>query len=98
MPNQQNQQQMQVRVPEEISKGRYANIVRVSTTKEEFIFDFGAVHPQDATGVISDRIFMNPAHVKRMIEMLARLMEQYEKNFGTVSPAEAPREIGFEAR
>lgn len=94
-PNQEPQR-IQVRFHEETMKGRYANVVRIDATPEEFIFDFGLINPSQGNGVISDRIIMNPRHVKRMIEVLNRVMSSYEQTNGTVSPSESPKEIGFQ--
>ena len=95
MPDQKTTQ-IQIRFPEETLKGRYANIVRIDATPEEFIMDFGLVNPSQANGIITDRIIMNPRHVKRMIEVLGKVMGSYERSHGTVHPAEDPKEIGFQ--
>ncbi|OGY89308.1 MAG: hypothetical protein A3B30_03785 [Candidatus Komeilibacteria bacterium RIFCSPLOWO2_01_FULL_52_15] len=87
--------EIQIRIPDDVLKGRYANIVRIDTTREEFIMDFGVINPQQGTGIVTERIIMNPAHVKRMIEVLNRVMQGYEKSHGTVAPAEQQKEIGF---
>lgn len=92
----QQQQQIQLRIPEEVLKGRYANLVRIDTTREEFIFDFGTVNPQQGNGAIIERIYMNPSHVKRMIDVLQRVMGHYEKNHGSVAASESHNEIGFQ--
>lgn len=92
----QEPRQLQVRFPEETLKGRYANMVRIDATPEEFIFDFGLINPSQGNGIISDRIIMNPRHVKRMIEVLNRVMSSYEQTNGIVSPSETPKEIGFQ--
>lgn len=89
-------QQIQIRFPEDTLKGRYANMVRIDATPEEFIMDFGLVNPSQGNGIITDRIVMNPRHVKRMIEVLTRVMQSYEQQHGTVTAAETPKEIGFE--
>jgi hypothetical protein len=88
--------QIQIRISDEVMRGSYANIVRIDTTREEFIFDFGALNPQQASGIITNRIFMNPGHVKRMIDVLNRVMTRYESQHGQVAPAEQNQEIGFQ--
>ncbi len=89
-------QQIQIRIPDEVLRGTYANIMRVDTTREEFILDFGALNPQQGAGIITNRIFMNPGHVKRMIEVLHRVMAAYESQHGQVIAAEQNKEIGFQ--
>ncbi len=88
-------QQIQIRIPDDVIRGHYANIMRANTTPEEFILDFGTLNPIDGQGLITSRIFMNPGHVKRMIEVLKNVMEIYEKQHGAVDAAVTPKEIGF---
>lgn len=88
--------QIQLRIADDVLRGTYANIMRVDTTKEEFILDFGTINPVQGNGSITARVFMNPGHAKRMIEVLQRVMAQYEGQHGQVAAAaETNQEIGF---
>ncbi len=87
-------QQMQVKVSDDVLKGVYANMVQVGHTPEEFILDFMSLFPP--AGIVSSRVIVSPAHVKRIIAALQDNLKKYEEQFGTVKSAEVPeRKIGF---
>ncbi len=92
--DQKPQQQIQIRAIDKDLKGVYSNLMQVTHTQEEFILDFFNVI--GLSGVLSTRVILSPGHLKRMIQALAENMGRYEQKFGTVSPAEPPKqEIGF---
>ena len=88
-PNQNpNQNQMRVKITDEILKGVYANQMVVTHTKEEFILDFVNVFPPE--GIVNARIIISPGHLKRVIRALAENVCKYEEHFGEIPEAEAP--------
>lgn len=77
-----------VKITDDELKGRYANLVRISHTREEFILDFiNMVPPQ---GMVTARMIMSPGHIKRLITALDRNLKLYEDNFGDVHEAPEP--------
>lgn len=85
-------QSLNVKISDEELKGRYANLVRISHTREEFILDFiNYVPPQ---GAVTARVVMSPGHSKRLINALQRNLQLYEKSFGDVHEAPDPHEGG----
>ncbi len=90
-------QQIQIPIPAEVLRGSYANTVSVSYTGNEFILDFAAINPAQGNGVATNRIFVSPTLVKQMIELLNRMVSQFESQKGESSmPAyEQTSEIGF---
>ena len=84
---------LNIKIGDEELKGRYANLVRISHTREELILDFiNMVPPQ---GTVTSRVIMNPGHLKRLIAALQANLELYEKNFGPTQ--EAPEPSGGDA-
>jgi hypothetical protein len=82
------QRRLDIKIGDEELKGRYANLVRISHTREEFILDFiNFVPPQ---GAVTSRVVMSPGHVKRLVRALAENVAGYEKNFGDVPEASEP--------
>lgn len=70
-------------------KTSYANVVNVSSTREEVTMLFGTNQTwrTDQAGFtvkLSDRIILSPFVAKRMVSVLSQVMEQYEKAFGTI--------------
>ena len=92
---QQSQQQLQVKVTDEVLKGVYANMVQVGHTPEEFILDFMSLFPPQ--GLIVSRVMVSPAHMKRLVDALGDNLKKYEEQFGKVAPSSgpAPHNIGF---
>lgn len=82
------QRNVNVKITDDELKGRYANLVRISHTREEFILDFiNMVPPQ---GMVTARMIMSPGHIKRLITALNRNLQLYEENFGDVHEASEP--------
>lgn len=76
-----------IKIEDEELKGRYANLLRVTHTREEFVLDFiNLIPPQ---GVVTARVVTSPGHVKRIVRALAANLVRYEEAFGQLEePAE----------
>jgi len=95
---QQNQQNMNVKIEDGVLKGNYANNMQISFSGEEFILDFMNLFPPQ--GIITNRVFISPGHMKRMVAVLSGTLKKYEEQFGTIKEASAPTtsEIGFKTQ
>ena len=83
---------LDVKIGDDELKGRYANLVRVSHTREEFILDFiNFVPPQ---GAVTARVMMSPGHVKRLVRALSENIQRYQNQFGDVVEAPEPEGDG----
>jgi hypothetical protein len=88
---------VEVRFPEHLQPGTYANNMLVQHNKEEFIMDFMMISQQ--TGVVAARVIVSPSHMKRMIAALADNMAKYEQAFGALEePSPPDMQGGFEPR
>ena len=86
--------EIKISFPEKMQGGVYANNMVVSHTKEEFILDFIMAAPP--AGAVTARVIVSPGHMKRILEALRDNVSKYEKTFGTIQIAEAPKgTIGF---
>jgi hypothetical protein len=86
--------QMQLKATDEALRGFYSNLVQMQNTKEEFVLDFLNSFPPVAT--LNARVFMSPAHVKRLANLLNNAVANYEKQFGEVEASkEQEGTIGF---
>jgi len=81
------QQQMQVKVTDEVLKGVYANMVQIAHTQEEFILDFMNIFPP--VGIGTARVIISPSHMKRIVAALAENLKRYEEQFGQLKAAAA---------
>ena len=88
------QQQVQIKASDEDLKGKYANMMQILHTKEEFVLDFMNVFPP--TGTLNSRVIMSPGHFKRTIKAMQENMKKYEEKFGKVKESKKEKgEIGF---
>ncbi len=65
----------------------YANVVNVSSTREEITLFFGTnltwnVSELEYRVKLSDRIVLNPFAAKRLLALLANMLKEYEKRYG----------------
>ena len=81
-------QGLNIKIDDEELKGRYANLVRISHTREEFILDFINVVPPQ--GAVTARVISSPGHLKRLIRALESNLKLYEEKFGEVREAQEP--------
>ncbi len=88
--------QIQIKAKDEDLKGAYSNLAIVSHTKEEFCLDFiNTFNPP----MLTSRVLMSPAHLKRLIHALGVNMKEYEGQFGEVKAAEEPgTSLGFQSQ
>ncbi len=84
---------IQINTGDDILRGRYANSLLVSHSPEEFVLDWLLNAPSGAHLV--SRIVLNPAHVKRIVEVLSANLDQYERQFGEIPPPASPEEGHF---
>ena len=80
---------MNIKAPDEILQGRYANMMQVSHAKEEFVLDFMCAHPPQ--GELVSRLIVSPAHMKRILHALTDNLQRYEQQFGNVEEAGEPK-------
>ena len=86
--------QLQVKVTDDILKGAYANMVQVGHSPEEFILDFMNVFPP--SGIVTSRVIVSPAHMKRILAMLQDNLKLYEEKYGKIKAGAVPdQKIGF---
>ncbi len=86
-------QKLQIKIPDDVLGGVYANQMVVSHTREEFLLDFINLFPPG--GVVNARVIVSPGHMKRMIRALSENLSRYEASYGAVLEAEAPRDGVF---
>lgn len=65
-------------------EARYSNLVRISHTPAEMIFDFGQILPGDKVASIKSRILMTPISAKLLQMALTENLGKYETAFGEI--------------
>jgi len=74
-------------------RSTYANVCNVATTREEMMLLFGTTqnwtnNAEEVNVELQERIIMNPFAAKRMLILLAKTIEEYEKVHGTLTSAD----------
>ncbi|HEX2252327.1 MAG TPA: DUF3467 domain-containing protein [Thermoanaerobaculia bacterium] len=83
-----NQPTVSIKIDDEELKGRYANLLRITHTREEFVLDFiNLAAPQ---GIVTARIVTSPGHLKRTLRALELNLRRYEEAFGEIHEAPPP--------
>ena len=93
---------IQIIAGDEDLKGRYANLMSVSHTGEEFVLDFFSVTPSSsgaARGTLVSRVVTSPPHFKRIVAALDDNLQKYEAQFGEIEEPRGqfldPDDLGF---
>jgi hypothetical protein len=81
-PDPQQPQPIKINTSDEISRGRYSNLMLASHSPDEFMLDWLLNSPNGPHLVA--RVILSPANMKRTIETLKISLKQYEDKFGTV--------------
>ena len=86
--------EIEIRVTDDILMGRYANIMRVGHSADEFVLEFANALPPK--GIMVSRVVLSPGHLKRMLKALNENLKKYEDRFGEIREAIEPkRQLGF---
>jgi hypothetical protein len=89
-----DQKKIKIKVKEDDLRGSYSNLMQVVHSRDEFILDFFLVSPPQ--GVLNSRVIISPGHLKRITKALQENINNYEKKFGEIKMAEAPKkDFGF---
>lgn len=91
-------QQIKVELGEKEAEGIYSNLVLLTHSPSEFLFDFARMLPGVPKAKVFARIITTPQNAKALLGVLQKNLEAYEKKHGKIPVAgDAPphREIGF---
>ncbi|MCW5909087.1 MAG: DUF3467 domain-containing protein [Chitinophagales bacterium] len=88
--NQNDQNQMNIELPEDVAEGTYSNLAIISHSPQEFVIDFIRVMPGVPKAKVKSRILLTPEHAKRLMKALADNVKKYEQQFGTINDKDMP--------
>ena len=63
----------------------YSNLVRITHSPSEFIFDFAQMLPGLAGPGLKSRVILSPVSAKLISKALADNLSKYETNFGEIT-------------
>lgn len=88
MQEQPQEQQLNIELSEEMADGSYANLVIITHSFAEFVFDFVNVMPNVPKAKVKSRVIMTPQHAKRMMRALVENVKRFEAQHGTIKEQE----------
>jgi hypothetical protein len=80
-----NQEQIEIQLPEEEATGTYSNLVMITHSDTEFIFDFIAVMPGVPEAKVVKRMILTPEHAKRLMDALGENIKKFEQEHGDIT-------------
>jgi hypothetical protein len=63
---------------------KYSNVVRISHSPAELVFDFGLILPGDKVAQIVSKVVMSPLGIKLLHKALTENLAKYEKKYGEI--------------
>ena len=89
-----NQQGLQMELPQEVSQGQYANFAVITHSSSDFVLDFARILPGVPKAQVKSRVILAPEHAKRLLIALQDNIMRYEAQFGKIQiPNQQPRTI-----
>jgi len=85
---QQPEQQLNIELSEEVADGSYSNLVVITHSFAEFVFDFVNVMPNVPKAKVKSRVIMTPQHAKRMMRALVENIKRFEAQNGVIKEQE----------
>jgi hypothetical protein len=86
--NKQNNQQINIELPEDVAEGIYSNLAVISHSSGEFVVDFIRMVPNLPKAKVKARVILTPQHAKRLLRAMADNIKRYEAQFGVISEAD----------
>ncbi|HEY9177602.1 MAG TPA: DUF3467 domain-containing protein [Flavipsychrobacter sp.] len=85
---QSQEQQLNIELTEEMSDGVYSNLVIITHSFAEFVFDFVNVMPNVPKAKVKSRVVMTPQHAKRLMRALVENVKRFEAQNGVIQEQE----------
>ena len=86
----QNQNQLNIELPEEVAEGVYSNLAIISHSHTEFVLDFIRIMPNVPKAKVKSRVILTPPHAKRLMRALMDNVKKFEAQFGSIDEPEQP--------
>ncbi|MBI95400.1 MAG: hypothetical protein CMB94_03645 [Flammeovirgaceae bacterium] len=77
----QKQNQINIELSDEISKGKYANLAMIAHSSSEFVIDFIQLMPGVPKAKVNSRIIITPEHAKKFSIALSDNISKYEQKY-----------------
>ena len=94
------EKQLNIELGPEEGEGIYSNLVLISHSPAEFVFDFTRILPGKPKAKVYSRIIMAPQHAKSLLGALQENLKKYEDQFGEIKihRSEQGKNFGFQEK
>ncbi len=79
------ERQINIELGDQEAEGIYSNLVLISHSPAEFVFDFTRILPGKPKAKVYARIVMAPQHAKSLLRALGDNIKKYEEQFGEIT-------------
>jgi hypothetical protein len=86
--------QLQLNLPEDKADGNYSNFTVISHSKAEFVIDFARIVPGVKKANVKSRVIMTPTHAKTLLYTLKENISRYESENGEIKMPEKKMPFG----
>lgn len=88
--DQQPNKKMEIELGKDEATGTYSNLVMITHSPSEFVFDFIAVMPGLTKARVMKRMILTPEHAKRFSKALNENVRRYEEQHGEIPLRDRP--------
>ena len=80
----QKQNQINIELSDEISKGKYANLAMIAHSSSEFVIDFIQLMPGVPKAKVNSKVIITPEHAKKFSIALNDNISKYENKYDEI--------------
>ncbi|WP_234572335.1 DUF3467 domain-containing protein [Rhodohalobacter sp. 614A] len=81
-------QNIEIELKDEEATGTYSNLVMITHSPSEFVFDFISMMPAVKKAKVVKRLVLTPDHAKRLANALNENIRKYETEHGPIATKE----------
>ncbi|MEX2344939.1 MAG: DUF3467 domain-containing protein, partial [Balneolaceae bacterium] len=89
---------IEIELKEEEASGTYSNLVMITHSPSEFVFDFISMMPAVKKAKVVKRLVLTPDHAKRLANALNENIRKYEKEHGAITTRQEKFDMPFNYR
>ena len=89
---------IEIELKEQEASGTYSNLVMITHSPSEFVFDFIAMMPGVPKAKVVKRLILTPDHAKRLANALNENIRKFENENGQISTKKDKFDMPFNYR
>jgi uncharacterized protein (DUF1778 family) len=91
----QEENQLNIELPEDVADGIYSNLAIISHSNTEFVVDFIRIMPGVPQAKVKSRILLTPQHAKRLLRALDENIHRFESMHGRIEESDSGNSDGI---